>query len=219
MNTEPTADNATQNSNPFADRVREEAQNKLSVPEAEPTPEPKPRAEIAILDGHMQITNFDQLVRVSQMIRKSGLCPSSFTNDAQLGMAILRCLELRIPIFQGLEGMVVIKGRIGIMGDLALAIVQASGELEAKKVEYSGEGEQLVCTVTLKRRKRAAQSYSFSIPEAKAAGIAQSNVWRAYPKRMTYYRALGFGLRDEFPDLLKGIKTAEELQDYPENSK
>ena len=30
-----------------------------------------------------------------------------------------------------------------------------------------------------------------------------------------YYRALGFGLRDEFSDVLKGTKTVEELMDYP----
>jgi hypothetical protein len=32
---------------------------------------------------------------------------------------------------------------------------------------------------------------------------------------MIYYRALGFALRDAFPHVLKGIKTTEELQDYP----
>jgi len=35
---------------------------------------------------------------------------------------------------------------------------------------------------------------------------------------MCYYRALGFGLRDEFSDILKGIKTVEELSDYPVES-
>jgi hypothetical protein len=32
---------------------------------------------------------------------------------------------------------------------------------------------------------------------------------------MLRYRALGFVLRDAFPDVLKGVKTVEELQDYP----
>ena len=32
---------------------------------------------------------------------------------------------------------------------------------------------------------------------------------------MTYYRALGFGLRDEIADVLNGTKTVEELLDYP----
>src|SRR5437867_4596126 len=102
------------------------------------------------------------------------------------------------------------------MGDLALALVEASGLLEQKRVEYSGIGDTLECTVTLQRRGREAQGYSFSVKEAKAAGIYdRSPTWRNYPRRMVYYRALGFGLRDEFADILKGTKTVEELMDYP----
>jgi hypothetical protein len=32
------------------------------------------------------------------------------------------------------------------------------------------------------------------------------------PILMVYYRALGFGLRDEFADVLKGTKTVEEIR-------
>jgi hypothetical protein len=113
--------------------------------------------------------------------------------------------------------MSIINNRVGIMGDLALAMVESSGLLEKKRVEYSGEGESLECKLTLKRKGREEQTYSFSIAEARQAGIYdRSNPWRQYPKRMTYYRALGFGLRDEFSDVLKGTKTVEELMDYPE---
>jgi hypothetical protein len=206
-------------SNPFEERVRaEEGNQAVSAEPTEKSLEP-PRDQILIADGQLCLTNIEQVWRAAKLIRQSGLAPSSFSNDQQLVIAILRALELKIPIFQALEGMTVIKGKIGIMGDLALALTQASGLLESKKVEYSGEGESLSCSVTLKRRKRAAQTYSFSVAEAKAAGISNSPTWRAYPKRMLYYRSLGFGLRDEFPDVLKGLKTSEELADYPENHK
>ena len=112
--------------------------------------------------------------------------------------------------------MSIINNRVGIMGDLALAMVEASGLLEQKRVEYSGEGDFLSCTVTIQRKGREAQSYSFSVKEARAAGIYErSPTWRNYPRRMVYYRALGFGLRDEFADVLKGTKTVEELMDLP----
>jgi hypothetical protein len=112
--------------------------------------------------------------------------------------------------------MTIINNRVGIMGDLALAMVEASGLLEQKRVEYSGEGDSLECKVTLQRRGREAQTYSFSVKEARSAGIYdRSPTWKGYPRRMCYYRALGFALRDEFADVLKGTKTVEELQDYP----
>jgi hypothetical protein len=119
--------------------------------------------------------------------------------------------------------MAIINNRVGLMGDLALAMVEASGLLERKRVVYSGEGDTLVCEVTLQRKGREPQTYSFSVREAKAAGILDRRSgqgippWIAYPKRMTYYRALGFGLRDEFSDILKGTKTIEELADYTDS--
>lgn len=197
--------------NPFAERA--------AIEPVKPSVEQVPSTEILIVDGGLALTNIEQVWRTARLIRQSGMAPASFRNDQQIVIAILRALELKIPIFQALEGMSVINNRIGIMGDLALALVQGSGLLEKKSVEYSGEGDELVCTLTVKRKGRSAQPYTFSVKEARNAGIYdRSAVWRQYPKRMTYYRALGFGLRDEFPDVLKGIKTTEELQDYPGNA-
>jgi hypothetical protein len=57
---------------------------------------------------------------------------------------------------------------------------------------------------------------SFSVADAKKAGLwGKSGPWTQYPKRMLQLRARGFALRDAFPDVLKGLVTAEEAQDYP----
>ena len=212
--------------NPFAERVKTNSLPLNILPEspalspAESPPTPGERADqIQILDGEMKLSNIEQVWRAAKLIRQSGLVPPSFRNDQQIVIAILRAIELKIPIFQALEGMTVIQNKIGIMGDLALALVQASGELKEIQKTYSGEAGELTCTVTIQRKGRKAHEYTFSVAEARAAGIYdRSAVWKSYPRRMTYYRALGFALRDEFPDILKGIKTTEELADYPENS-
>lgn len=213
---------STTTPDPFLVRLKNAASNQsesaLETPQASPEAEtaPRPAEQIEITGGELQLTSIEKVWRCAKLIRQSGLCPSSFKNDQQVVIAILRAIELKIPVFQALEGMTVINGRLGIMGDLALALVQGSGLLEKKSVTYAGEGDELSCTITLKRRAKSAQDYSFSVKEARAAGIYdRSAVWKSYPKRMTYYRALGFGLRDEFPDVLKGVKTVEELQDYP----
>ena len=52
--------------------------------------------------------------------------------------------------------------------------------------------------------------------DAKRAGLAgKSGPWTQYPRRMLQMRARGFALRDAFPDLLRGLVTAEEAMDYP----
>jgi hypothetical protein len=175
-----------------------------------------PKTELRVGKEGVILTSIEQVWRMAQLLHRSQLVPSSFRSPEQIVVALLRAIELQLPPLQALEGMSVINNKVGLMGDLALSMVEASGLLEAKRVEYAGEGPALSCTVTLKRKGRAEQDYSFSVLEARAAGLYErSTTWRLYPKRMTYYRALGFGLRDEFSDVLKGIKTVEELADYP----
>jgi hypothetical protein len=174
------------------------------------------RALIPVGPRGVELNDVDSMFRFAKCYIQSGLNPPSFKNEQQLVIAWAKAAELGLSPLQAVEGMSIINNRVGIMGDLALAMVEASGQLEQKRVEYSGEGDSLSCSVTLQRRGREAQTYSFSVKEARAAGIYErSSTWLNYPRRMVYYRALGFGLRDEFADILKGTKTVEELMDYP----
>jgi hypothetical protein len=174
------------------------------------------RAVIPIGPKGVELRDVDAMFRFARCYLQSGLTPPSFKNEQQLVICWAKAAELGLSPLQAVEGMSVINNRVGIMGDLALAMVESSGLLEQKRVEYTGEDDSLECKVTLQRKGRETQTYSFSVQEAKAANIYdRSPVWRNYPKRMTYYRALGFGLRDEFSDVLKGTKTVEELMDYP----
>jgi hypothetical protein len=50
--------------------------------------------------------------------------------------------------------------------------------------------------------------------EARRAGLLEkSGPWRSYSDRMLYARAMGFALRDLFPDVLRGIGIGEEQAD------
>jgi hypothetical protein len=52
--------------------------------------------------------------------------------------------------------------------------------------------------------------------DAKAAKLwGKAGPWTDYPKRMMKFRARGFLLRDQFGDILKGLRTAEEARDMP----
>jgi hypothetical protein len=199
---------------PFDDRLPTRNEDKSgAIVQAEPARLP----DIPIDDAGLKLTSYEAVVRVANLLYSSGLIPTSYKNVKQVTVALLRALELKLPPLQAIEGMSVVNGRVGLMGDLALALVEQSGLLSHKKVSYSGSGDSLVCSISLGRKGREIEKFSFSVAEAKTAGIFdRSPVWRAYPRRMTYYRALGFGLRDVFSDVLKGIKTVEELQDYPE---
>jgi hypothetical protein len=56
---------------------------------------------------------------------------------------------------------------------------------------------------------------TFTVADAKKAGLwGKQGPWQQYPRRMLQLRARGFALRDAFPDVLRGLVTAEEAQDY-----
>lgn len=218
--------------NPFANRLKEgngvplppeiPANHLEGIKQAETAPAPVPepqapsKAMIPVGPRGVELRDVDSMFRFARCYLQSKLAPPAFKNEQQLVICWAKAAELGLTPLQAIEGMSIINNRVGIMGDLALAMVEASGLLKQKNVEYSGENSDLVCTVRLQRKGRKEQAYSFSVKEAQQAGIYdRSSVWKQYPRRMTYYRALGFGLRDEFSDVLKGCKTVEELQDYP----
>lgn len=161
-----------------------------------------------------EFTDIDGMFRAAQCYLQSGFAPSAFKTPQQLVICWARGAELGLRPLQAIDGLTVINNRIGIMGDLALAMVRQTGELAHYEKAWEGQGDDLTCTVTLQRQGGEPHDYTFSVREAKQAGLWSRNpVWPQYPKRMTYYRALGFGLRDEFSDVLKGLYTSEELQD------
>jgi hypothetical protein len=178
------------------------------------------KALIPVGPRGVELRDVDAMFRFANCYIQSGLAPNWVKKPQQLVICWAKAAELGLTPLQAVEGMMVVNGQLGIRGDLALAMCESSGKLvDTPEVQYTGEGDELSCTVTVKRKgKKSPRSQSFSIHQAKAAGIYErSTAWKGYPERMVYYRALGFILRDVFPDILKGIKTIEELQDYPDN--
>ena len=65
-----------------------------------------------------------------------------------------------------------------------------------------------------KRRGQPDVIRTFSIADAKQAGLwGKPGPWQSSPKRMLQMRARSFALRDQFPDVLKGINSREESED------
>jgi len=95
--------------------------------------------------------------------------------------------------------------------------VQSSSVCEFVAEQVEGDGDAMVATCEAKRRGYPKSTVvRFSVADAKKAGLwGKTGPWTQYPKRMLQLRARGFALRDAFPDVLKGLVTAEEAQDYP----
>jgi hypothetical protein len=117
---------------------------------------------------------------------------------------------------QSLQSIAVVNGRPSVYGDTALAVCKGSPVCEWVRETIEGEGEHMVAVCQAKRRGDAQPVESrFGVAEAKKAGLwGKGGPWTQYPRRMLQMRARGFALRDAFPDVLRGLVTAEEAADY-----
>jgi len=166
----------------------------------------------------LALATFDDAFRFAKMVAASDFAPKDFKGKPESCLlAIQHGSEVGLSPMQSLQSIAVINGRPSIWGDAALALVMASPVCFYVREVVEGEGDKMFATCTAKRRGFPEPTVGvFSMADAKRAGLAgKAGPWTQYPKRMLQLRARGFALRDAFPDVLKGLVTAEEAQDYP----
>jgi hypothetical protein len=162
--------------------------------------------------------NITEAIKFSEMLSKSQMVPKQYQGKPEdILVAVQWGYEVGLAPMQALQNIAVINGKPSVYGDAAMALVLASPVCEGIEETIEGEGtENPVAVCTARRRGRAPVVAKFSVSDAKRAGLwGKQGPWTAYPKRMLAMRARGFALRDAFADVLKGLITAEEAQDYP----
>jgi hypothetical protein len=163
-----------------------------------------------------------EAIQFSDMLASSSMVPKAYQGKPQ---DILVCVqwgyEMGLAPMQALQNIAVINGKPSVYGDAMMALVQASAVCEDVEEFFENEGTpNPVAVCVAKRRGRKPVIAKFSVEDAKRAGLwAKQGPWSAYPKRMMQMRARGFALRDAFPDVLKGLISAEEAADYPDEAK
>jgi hypothetical protein len=194
------------------------------------------KTQIKTGSAGLVLTSIDEMYRFAEMVSLSGLAPKGIEKPAAICTALQMGLEIGLSPMQSLQSIAVINGRPGIYGDAAKALVESSGLMAAYDQWYELDGKKLVtadgyartptntelnndnlmCCVMSQREKRPPVVTTFSIGDAKRASLwGKSGPWTQYPARMMMFRARGFNLRDNFGDVLKGMRTDDELRDLP----
>ncbi len=157
--------------------------------------------------------NFEQALTFSKYLSDSDMVPKDFKGKpANCLIAMQWGYELGMQPLQAIQNIAVINGRPAMWGDAVIALVRSSPLCEY--VQEADDGNTATCRV--KRRGEPEQIRSFSVEDARAAGLAgKQGPWSQYPKRMRQLRARAFALRDVFPDVLRGMPVAEEVMDTP----
>lgn len=171
--------------------------------------------------------------RMATILAKSGLVPKDFRGKPEdILVAIELGVEVGLPPMQALQSIAVINGRPSIWGDGFLALILSSPLYRDHDEYFQVDGERreglagddlkkdtttAVCTFW-RAGKTLPVTRTFSVAQAKKADLlGKQGPWQNYPDRMLRMRARSWAGRDAFPDLLRGMRTAEEAVDIPED--
>lgn len=177
--------------------------------EQEPVKEPAAKHLVQYNEsGGLALRSMADMIAWAESVIRSGFAPRGFVKSSQILVAAQMGNELGLGPAASLRAMYVPpSGRPTLYAEAAHALVLRSGLLEDfKNGEPSGEGDDRAATFQVKRRGMAWKSVSFSVRQAKAAGLVKKDSgWEKYQDRMLKARAKAWALHDVFPDLLLGM--------------
>ena len=147
-------------------------------------------------EARQLVRNIDDLARVSKLLADSGYFTDA-RDAAQCGVKVLAGLEMGIGAFSSMAGIHVIKGKPSIGAGLMAAAVKRSGKYNYRVTKHTASE----CVIDFFERGEACGTSSFSMDDAKAAGLVNNDNWKRAPRNMLFARALSNGVRWYAPDV------------------
>jgi len=144
----------------------------------------------------------------ADMLVKTGFLPQTIKTPEQAVAIMMKGRELGVPPMYALSNIAVISGKPACTAELMLALLYRDhGDAALQVTETTAQR----CAAAYKRRGwKEAQTFAFTIEDAKTAGLSGGN-WAKYPAAMLRARCISAIARMAFPDSIGGMYTAEEL--------
>ena len=197
--------------------------------------------ENTIQGFQVSVKSFDEAFRFCQMMSETDLCPDSYkpstflnricgqdqkarlnpenikkAKEMSVNNIFIACSyggTLGLNPFQSLQGIAMVNGKPSVYGDTLLGLVRP---LCDDFQEWFDDQTGTAFCVIRRRGSQHPVQQKFSYQDAQRAGLtSKKGPWTQYPERMLQMRARGFAIRDAFPDVLSGVITREEAEDYP----
>lgn len=160
--------------------------------------------------------DIESVFRLANVIVTAKMNPKSLDTVEKCTVAIMHGLEVGFTPMAALQSIAVVNGMPSIWGDGLIALVRASGLLEdiQETVDDDQDGPTIAVCKVKRKDSPSWVVQSFTRPQAMKAGLwRKQGPWVQYPHRMMQMRARAFALRDAFPDVLRGLHSAEEVTD------
>lgn len=149
------------------------------------------------------------MMAAAQRYVASGLLPAEVNTPQKALLVMTAGRELGVPATYALRNIHVVKGKPVCSAELLLALVRRTYGPGAIRV---GKTSNTACTVQYREQGwDGISEFTFSIDDAKQAGVTNNPTWRNYPAAMLRARAISAVVRFAFPECIAGLYTPEEM--------
>lgn len=150
----------------------------------------------------------DHAITVGKVLAESGFFQDS-RGAAQAAVKVMAGAELGFGPVASMTGVNIIKGRVTLSANLMAAAIKRHPNYTYRITEHTAER----CAISFIESGEVVGESSFSMDDAKAAGLASGENYKKYPKNMLFSRALSNGAKWYCPDVFGGspVYTPDEL--------
>jgi hypothetical protein len=159
----------------------------------------------------MTPTLWEMIDRMAPVMHQSRLFGVS--SPAAAAAIMVKGHELGLSLAASFDLIHVIDGKSGLSPRGALAILHASPDIANIAISRitDDKGAYLGHECTIRRRNGFEYTARFTMDDANRAGLVKANSgWTKYPENMCLWRAVGFAADVAAPDIIGGMKTADQ---------
>lgn len=212
----------------LAERAHEVADGAIDVREVPAEPEPGhqpdddrapagelvPLADAGVLEERPLIPGHDELTVLAQLavtFAQAGLVPKPLQQKpADVMLVLMTGRGLGIDPMVALRECHPIDGRVTVSPKLKLAIVRQRG-LGRVWPDVDNDSEHARWFAERADDPGTVYAGSFTMDDAKRAGLTNKDNWKKYPAQMLQWRALGYLIDQAFGEVGTGLYSADEL--------
>lgn len=168
------------------------------------------KRETQTLDRHAyEPRSWQDAAQMAEALVRSGMLPKGVAKPAAALAVIVQGREFGLTAMQSLRSIHVIDGKPTFSADMMVALVHRSGLAEFFRcVETTGE---IATFETRRKGEPSATRLSFTVDDAKAAGLLGRGPWSKHRPEMLRARAKSNLARLVYPDVLAGVYSPGEL--------
>lgn len=159
-------------------------------------------------------TTYAERWKYAQALAQAGLLPRQYRDSpGDILLAMEYADALHLPMAQVFTGIHVIEGKPSMSAELMGALVRRAGH----RIRMSGDATKAAAEIVRTDDPGFTYTATFTLENARQAGLLGKDVWKKYPAAMLLARAVSAVCRAGAADVLAGVSyVPEELGEQPD---